>query len=124
MSAWSILDDLLAIMRDRKISAGIRGAQDLAQEGVRSAERALDEVQLIDERIERIVLTCASMWELTKEKTGLTDADLARKMEEIEVMRRAEIEAAKALPTDRCSGCGGRRWPNRATCAYCGAPSA
>jgi uncharacterized OB-fold protein len=59
------------------------------------------------------------MWALVKEKLQLSDEDLARKMEEIDLMdgvRDGKISARWR----QCSACGRKSRESRADCLYCG----
>jgi ribosomal protein S27AE len=88
-----------------------------------NAERArLDTAQLQD-RVDRLSLICLAMWSLIEEKTGLTQEDLARRVEEIDL--QDGLPDGKVTRTVRkCDRCGRTLSPRHNRCMYCGAGGA
>ena len=72
-----------------------------------------------DERVDQLLLACAAMWELMRERTGVTEADL--------IARVAEIDARDGVADGRitkkarmCPACAHIVFPKHKKCLYCG----
>ncbi|MCG3135681.1 MAG: hypothetical protein HMLKMBBP_03413 [Planctomycetes bacterium] len=83
------------------------------------AEAAAAEMQL---RMDRMALACEAMWELVRERTGATDADLRRKIEEID-LRDGKLDGRIARTVAPCARCGRAVNSGRRRCIRCGAES-
>jgi len=60
------------------------------------------------------------MWELVSEQTGLADADLLKRMQEVDLRDGKADGKITPVPVD-CSKCSRPVNPRRKTCMYCGA---
>jgi len=88
--------------------------------GEATARLTQEHVRASDERLDQLLLVCAAMWELLRERTNLTEEDL--------VARVAEIDARDGVADGRitkqprtCPGCGHTVYPRHKKCLYCGA---
>ncbi len=95
------MDLFFEFRRDSRIS----GAREVARRGEQKAEDALDAVKDLEQRVDRLALLNMALWSLLREKTGLTDEDLTRRV--------AELDAADGQPD-------GRRTPTVEECPECG----
>lgn len=72
----------------------------------------------IEDRFDRLALTCQAMWELLMEKTSLSESDLLDKVREIDL--RDGAQDGKAPKKKRCNACGRIFSMKRISCLYCG----
>ncbi|HQA57766.1 MAG TPA: hypothetical protein PK033_07800 [Acetivibrio sp.] len=70
--------------------------------------------------IERQMIISEAIWELLKEKTGLTDNDLVRKVREIDLRDGVLDGRARSGPPKACPKCGKNMDKGSSTCIYCG----
>lgn len=97
----------------------IRDAQAEARLGASSAESARSEVAELGAAVDRLTLANQAMWELLREKSGLSDADLAARVEEID-MRDGVRDGRAARSIANCPECGRPNRDERHQCLYCG----
>jgi hypothetical protein len=99
----------------RKTKGPACGAPGGAEAGPAGAEP-------VENRVDRLSLAARAMWELVKERTGLTEDDLLRKVEEIDLSDgRLDGKVRKAV---ECAACGKRIADSHSRCLYCGAAQA
>jgi hypothetical protein len=96
-------------LRDAKISAA-------------SGKAALRRVPTLEHQIDKLVLACMAMWSILQEKHGLSEADLVKRMQEIDL---ADGEAdgklgATPLVCRDCKRVVSVRFPR---CVYCNSES-
>ena len=77
------------------------------------------ELELMNDRIAVLALACQSLWELLQDHTGITAAELDKKMEEID-LRDGVRDGKMTATTDTCSKCGRKTSRRRKNCIYCG----
>ena len=100
--------------------AGSQEAIRAAVEAGGKAGRATSEVMQLRREVNRLLMISEALWELVRDREGLTDKDLVRKIDEID-LRDGVLNGrrAQAPPTD-CDQCG-RTLPKRQpVCIYCG----
>lgn len=71
----------------------------------------------LERRLHRLFLLNRAIWELVREKTSLTDADL---MEEI---KKLDLMDGKVVETKKCSNCSTILAASATSCYSCGAQS-
>jgi len=82
-------------------------------------ETLADEVSSLQQKVERLTLTCQAMWELIKDDTDLTEEELFVKMTEID-LRDGKLDGKLGQQVLICSNCGRKVSSKRSTCFYCG----
>ena len=89
-------------------------ARDVARESAMSSNKTR-------KNTERLYLVVQAMWELLKDKAGLTDADLDAKVQEID-MRDGRLDGQDSTQTDplTCRQCGRTILSGQAQCSWCG----
>ncbi len=87
------------------------------------SSRHHDELDYLRQRIDKMVLVNCAMWELLKEKTGLTDIELKSKVLEVDA-RDGNVDGKVGATTRYCKNCGKTMHPKHAHCLYCGRDSA
>lgn len=80
------------------------------------ADRALGRLQ---RDVDRLRLATTALWELLRERTDLTEADLAARIEEID-LRDGRKDGRIQPPPSACPDCGRTNKGTRPTCLYCG----
>ncbi len=90
-------------------------ARDVARESAMSSDKTR-------KNTERLYLVVQAMWELLKDKAGLTDADLDAKVQEID-MRDGRLDGQDSTQTapQTCSECGRTILSGQSQCSWCGA---
>jgi len=84
--------------------------------------RAEGRARNLEARLEKLSLVCAAMWELLREKTGLTEEDLKVCVRQIDLVDgRADGKVAKTV--SRCAKCDRVMSARHTRCLYCGAES-
>ena len=89
-------------------------ARDVARESAMSSDKTR-------KNTERLYLVVQAMWELLKDKAGLTDADLDAKVQEID-MRDGRLDGQDSTQTDplTCRQCGRTILSGQTQCSWCG----
>ncbi|MES2705963.1 MAG: hypothetical protein V4726_05105 [Verrucomicrobiota bacterium] len=88
--------------------------------GIRSREQGSQLEQLTD-RVERLTLASQALWELLREKHGLTETELKERMLEIDG-RDGSVDGRMAQEAVDCRSCGRLTVTKRSQCQFCGAP--
>ena len=100
--------------RYRQPTLNLTGA---AESNARAAKR---NVRQVEERVERLHLVCMAMWSLIQDKTDLTEQDLLKRVEEIDLMDgQADGKANRTV--SKCRECDRVMSPRHRHCLYCGA---
>lgn len=96
-------------------------ASSSANHAVAQSEQARSEVQRLHSELDRLTLVCRAMWSLLQDTSGLTEDDLLRRVEEIDLLdgkRDGRVQAQVVC----CTQCGRINKPQRTRCMYCEAP--
>ena len=79
-----------------------------------------DRNEQLERRLEKLSLVCQALWTLVRDKTGVNDDDLARRIQELDLRDgRLDGKAAQAVV---CGACGRHYSKRRTRCLYCEAP--
>ncbi len=84
------------------------------------ANRAHNDAQHIEQRLDRLVLANMAMWSLLQEKTGLTEQDLLDRVQEID-LADGQADGKAGKPPVKCGECGRMMSPRHKRCLYCSA---
>lgn len=74
-------------------------------------------------QVETLALANQAMWELLSERLGITDAELVKKMNEID-LRDGKLDGkmtSMPVTATQCSDCGKTIGKHRTNCYWCGA---
>lgn len=84
------------------------------------ATQAGNQVMHLRREVDRLLMITEALWEIVRDREGLTDEQLIAKIDEID-MRDGAIDGqrAKEAPTD-CSSCGRTLARRQPVCIYCG----
>lgn len=97
----------------------IAGAEAKAGAGLRQVERAGDRIAELEDRLDRLSLLNLALWTLLKEKTGLSESELAARVEEID-MRDGRLDGKVAGGVVNCPDCERPLAKRHRRCLYCG----
>ncbi len=78
------------------------------------------ELEAMRERTDRLVLVAQAMWTLMTEKLGVTDADLVKRMTDLDASD-GTVDGRVTAPPVRCS-CGAMVCRKLGRCLFCGKP--
>ena len=102
--------------------ASIVETQDQIRENARARQKAISvqtEIKELAGQVDRLTLLNQAMWELLREKLGLTDADLERMAEAVD-MRDGVADGKMTATAVRCPACNRVCNSRHAKCLYCG----
>jgi len=97
----------------------IRGAEDKAYEADSRARELAIDLRFLQDAVERLVLLNRAMWEMLGERAGVTEAQLADKMREID-LRDGKADGKLRQEARTCPACGRTLGKRREVCLYCG----
>ncbi len=81
-----------------------------------------DEVMLVrnlERRVELLMVVCQAQWELLRDRTGLTEEELAAKITEVDA-RDGTADGRIGAAIADCPACGRKGNTRREFCLYCG----
>ena len=111
--------DFWDVFQQGQIEAASASAQ-LAQSTALNAEdRAKREIARLESKIDGLALVSQALWELVRERTGLTDDDIRARIEEIDARDGRSDGRLLGGPTT-CKGCGRSAHTRQVACMYCG----
>jgi hypothetical protein len=97
---------------------GITRANGAASSAQGTALSAKGDVAELTRRVEALTLLCQAMWELVSENSGLTDAQIASRVKEIDL--RDGVLDGRIKHTSSCTKCGAVVSAKSYSCVYCG----
>lgn len=101
-------------------SGQIAEAKTDAAEAKVSAQQYSDRVRELEFALGRTTLACQALWELVRERVGLTEDELLAKMTEVDL--RDGVQDGRMSPTViACPQCGKPSNTKNTRCMYCGA---
>ena len=104
-------------------ASGSREAIQSAAEAGSKANRAANETMQLRREVNRLLMITEALWEIVRDREGLTDDDLVRRINEIDLRDGALDGRKSTAPPADCGECG-RTLPKRQpVCIYCGATS-
>jgi hypothetical protein len=110
---------------DRPVTAWDPSMMAGSEELARAHERApasgprREDLHRLEDRFERLVLLTEALAELAIERLGITTAELAAKIDEIDG-RDGTVDRHRVRTLARCPACNARIPADRTTCQYCG----
>ena len=110
---WEIYQQARIRQANKRI-AGVEATNDSRD------QRRRDQIQDLEERIDRLVLVNHALWCLLRERGGLTDAHLEAEIRRLDAEDGAADGARQVLAAD-CANCGAKVNAKAVRCQYCGA---
>ena len=83
-------------------------------------DRLAPDIKALQRQVDRLSLACQAMWELVRERTGRSEAQLEQKILEID-LRDGKADGKLSAPVLDCPSCGAKTNSHRSTCVMCGA---
>lgn len=84
------------------------------------ASKAEWEARALNDRLDKLSLICAAMWELLRQKTDLTEEDLMAKVQELDLADGVADGKVTKSKIQNCPGCNRVMSPRHKRCMYCG----
>lgn len=84
------------------------------------ADQAVDRLRDLEITVSHMALTCQAMWELLRELSDVTDAELLAKMKEVD-LRDGKADGRMSPMIVQCPKCGKPSNTKHSQCMYCGA---
>jgi len=103
-------------LNDSTLTSGASAAAARASSQAQQASSALKDLQF---EIDRLKMLNQALWELLKERTGITEEQLAKKVEEVD-LRDGVIDGRMTSPALKCPGCQRVSSSKHYRCLYCG----
>ena len=88
-------------------------------------EEARRELKILEEKFDKLVLIDMAIWSLLQEKTGLTDDDLAQRVQDIDLadgVLDGKVTRTKEVG-QKCGNCGRVVSQRHRRCLFCGSES-
>ena len=83
------------------------------------AHEATRYVRHLEAKVDRLALICRAMWEVLRENDNLTEEDLLKKVEEVDLLD-GKLDGKVTIAPKKCSSCGRQMAPKHTRCLYCG----
>ena len=110
------MDDLLIdLYLDQRVSQ----AEAVAESAKDNAKQLRHEINDLKRKCDALTITSQALWEILRSKTGMTDASILQKMQEID-LRDGRADGKISSRVIKCSRCGRSSNANRKLCLYCG----
>ena len=84
------------------------------------ADAARRKESALEERLDRLALICRALWSFVQESQSLTEEDLLKRVESIDLLD-GELDGKVKKEGKKCSGCGRVMHQRHQRCLYCGA---
>ena len=81
----------------------------------------VSEFARLQRRLDRLSLGCQAMWELLRDRAGITEEELAQKILEVD-LRDGKTDGRMSTQITDCPKCGANTNSKRTVCVMCGAP--
>lgn len=94
-------------------------AQQTASAARYRAREASRSVEVMEQRMQRLLLACNALWSLLQDHTELTDADLLKRMDQID-LQDGNLDGNINKSTVNCPSCQRVMSPHHRYCLYCG----
>ena len=99
----------------------ITKAHESAEAAKAKVEGQVHVIANLHRQIERLALTCQSLWELLRNDTNLTEENLEKKILEVD-LRDGSADGKMGAQLILCPSCGRKSNSKRKTCVFCGGP--
>lgn len=104
---------------DLRQQGEIQSARSAARRSEDKAENAVDLARRLDDRIDRLALINMALWSLLKERTGLTEEDLASRVQQLD-LEDGRADGKIGGQVVECPQCRRTLSQKHQRCLYCG----
>lgn len=115
--------DLWDVFQQAQIADAAGKAEGARYEAQRAQDGAFALERRLEGKVDHLALITQALWELLRERTNLSDADVEAKMAEIDA-RDGRRDGRITGQMQTCDHCGRPTHSRQRTCLYCGAPVA
>jgi hypothetical protein len=84
------------------------------------ADQATDRLRELETTVNHMALACQAMWELLRERVGITEAELLARIKEVD-LRDGTLDGRMTPVIVHCPKCGKPSNTRHSQCMYCGA---
>lgn len=99
----------------------IDGASQTARDAQSTARDAERELAALQRRFDSLTITSQALWEIIRERMGLTDKQILDRIKEIDLRDgKADGKISKTILS--CSQCQRNNQSGQSSCIYCGTP--
>ncbi|QJR13556.1 hypothetical protein [Usitatibacter palustris] len=113
--------DLWDVFQQGQIEAASAAAGSARDTALNAHEKVQREVHRLEAKIDGLALVSQALWELVRQHTSLTDADIQAKVAEIDA-RDGRIDGRLTGKVGVCVACNRPTHSRQSACMYCGAP--
>ena len=85
------------------------------------SERMAVQLRDMQRELNRVTIACQALWELVREHTEITEAMMAKRMQEVD-LRDGVADGKMGPQIVACSNCGAKTNTRRGFCVMCGEP--
>jgi hypothetical protein len=100
-------------------SAGARTAMHDSVEAKSKVRQAKEQLRVLEANLAKVLMINEALWEILRDKLGLTDEDLNGKLYEID-MRDGVLDGKNQRSISECPSCHRKVSPRHPACIYCG----
>ena len=111
--------DFWDVFQQGQIESATASAHLAQSTALNTEDRVRREIARLEAKIDGLALVSQALWELTRERTQLTDDDIRAKITEIDARDGRADGRLLGGPT-ACKGCGRTAHTRQAACMYCG----
>jgi len=115
--------DLWDLFQQAQIDSAAWKADAARRDAAQASDRLHSEALRLEAKIDALALICQALWELLRQETGLREAEIAKKIEEIDLRDGKKDGRITGRPL-KCTKCGRPTHTRQRVCMYCGAPIA
>lgn len=99
--------------------SNIRDSSNQAASAARQSMRTDDKVKQLEQRLNHLMIYTQAMWELIRENTRLSDADIEARVQEID-LRDGKADGKMNSQLLVCPACSRNNNSSKKQCMYCG----
>jgi hypothetical protein len=107
------------IFWDLRQSYDIANARSAADQSAHQAQRARDSIRQLEERVDKLALLNMALWTLLKENTNLTDEDLSKRVQDLD-LSDGKLDGRIRGGVTNCPQCDRTLSQRHNRCLYCG----
>jgi ribosomal protein L32 len=115
-----MLYDLWDLFQQGQIASARDTAEFAKRDAAQNADRLHKEVLRLDAKIDRLAIISQALWELVRDKTGVTEKDIEARIAEIDARDGRKDGKITGRPTT-CPKCDRPAHTRHRVCPYCGA---
>lgn len=108
------------LFQNRRIEQAAQEAADAKTAATKHAENLRQDLQLLEQQVERLTLAVMAMAAILRDRQGISAEEIEAKVREID-LRDGRLDGKLSPSVKQCDACGRVNGPRRTACLYCGA---